>query len=84
MRPGSALLAQLGTDVSHLRTVAVHCMYTPFDAMIVPSESSVLEGARSVHKVPVLVHRLMLSDARVHALTAQLLHDQARGASADP
>jgi triacylglycerol esterase/lipase EstA (alpha/beta hydrolase family) len=76
MRPGSPLLRALGTDVSHLHRVAVHCVYTPFDALIVPSESSVLDGARSVHKVPVLVHRLMLSDARVHALAAKLLHDE--------
>lgn len=73
MRPGSALLTKLGSDVSHLRSVAVHCLYTPFDAMIVPSESSVLDGARSVHRLPVALHRLMLFDARVHALTAQLL-----------
>jgi triacylglycerol esterase/lipase EstA (alpha/beta hydrolase family) len=78
MRPGSALLAQLGTDISHLRNVAVHCVYTPFDALIVPSESSILEGARSVHKLPVLVHKLMLYDARVHALTAKLLHEEAQ------
>jgi triacylglycerol esterase/lipase EstA (alpha/beta hydrolase family) len=77
MRPGSPLLRALGDDVSHLRSVAVHCLYTPFDAMIVPSESSVLAGARSVHRLPVLVHKLMLYDARVHALTAQLLHDEA-------
>jgi triacylglycerol esterase/lipase EstA (alpha/beta hydrolase family) len=81
MRPGSALLTKLGSDVSQLRSVAVHCLYTPFDALIVPSASSVLTGARSVHRVPVLVHKLMLSDARVHALTAQLLRD---GASAPP
>lgn len=75
MRPGSPLLTALGDDVSHLRSVAVHCLYTPFDAMIVPSESSVLRGARSVHKIPVLIHRLMLSDRRVHELTARLLHE---------
>jgi triacylglycerol esterase/lipase EstA (alpha/beta hydrolase family) len=77
MRPGSALLAKLGSDVSHLGGVAVHCLYTPYDAMIVPSESSVLSGARSVHRVPVLVHKLMLHDARVHALTARLLQEGA-------
>jgi triacylglycerol lipase len=83
MRPGSPLLRELGVDVSHLRSVAVHCVYTPFDAMIVPSESSVLDGARGVHKLPVLLHKLMLYDARVHALTAQLLHDEARSEAGD-
>jgi triacylglycerol lipase len=73
MRPGSALLRALGDDVSQLSSVAVHCLYTPFDAMIVPSHSGVLRGARSVHRLPVLLHRLMIHDARVHALVARLL-----------
>jgi len=77
MRPGSPLLSQLGADVSHLTNVAVHCVYTPYDAMIVPSESGVLVGARSVHRVPVLLHKLMLYDARVHKLVAELLRSEA-------
>lgn len=75
MRPGSALLRALGDDVSHLREVAVHCLYTPFDSMILPSLSSVLNGARSVHRLPILLHRLMVHDRRVHALTARLLDE---------
>jgi triacylglycerol esterase/lipase EstA (alpha/beta hydrolase family) len=73
MRPGSPLLRALGDDVSHLSNVAVHCLYTPYDAMIVPSESGVLRGARSVHSVPVALHRLMIHDRRVHTLVAGLL-----------
>lgn len=73
MRPGSALLRALGDDVSHLSALAVHCVVTPFDAMIVPSDSGVLRGARSVHRLPVLLHRLMVHDPRVHALVARLL-----------
>ena len=73
MRPGSALLQALGDDVSHLPELAVHCVVTPFDAMIVPSQSGVLRGARSVHRLPVLLHRLMVHDQRVHALVARLL-----------
>lgn len=80
MRPGSALLSQLGSDVSQLRDVAVHCLVTPYDAMIVPSDSGVLSGARSVHRLPVLLHRLMLFDVRVHTLVAELLHAGARDA----
>jgi triacylglycerol lipase len=73
MRPGSPLLRALGDDVSHLAELAVHCVVTPYDAMIVPSESGVLRGARSVHRLPVLLHRLMVHDRRVHALVARLL-----------
>ena len=73
MRPDSPLLRALGDDVSHLPDLSVHCLYTPYDAMIVPSHSSVLRGARSVHRLPVLLHRLMIHDRRVHALVARLL-----------
>jgi triacylglycerol lipase len=73
MRPGSALLRALGDDVSHLPGLAVHCVITPFDALIVPSHSGVLRGARSVHRLPVLLHRLMVHDRRVHELVARLL-----------
>lgn len=84
MRPGSALLRQLGSDVSHLQDVAVHCLVTPYDAMIVPSDSGVLGGARSVHRVPVLLHRLMLFDVRVHTLVADLLHAGAKASAETP
>lgn len=76
MRPGSALLRALGDDVSHLSELAVHCLYTPFDSLIVPRESSVLRGARSVHRIPVALHQLMLRDRRVHELVASLLSDE--------
>ncbi len=73
MRPRSALLRALGDDVSHLSTVNVHCVYTPYDLTVLPGDSGVLRGARSVHRVPVALHRWMLSDARVLDLTAHLL-----------
>lgn len=73
MRPGSALLRELAQDADPFGPVEVHCIYTPFDLTIVPARSSALPGARSVHRIPVAVHRLMLHDRRVHALTAELL-----------
>ncbi|HEX5655813.1 MAG TPA: alpha/beta fold hydrolase [Polyangiales bacterium] len=73
MRPGSAFLTSLGHDVSQLPSVRVHCLYTPYDAMIVPATSGILDGAASVHRMPVSAHHRMLRDARVHDLVAQLL-----------
>lgn len=73
MQPGSPLLTRLGDDARTLTPTLVHCVYTPFDAVIVPASSSVLRGAASVHRIPVLMHRLMLSDPRVHACVAALL-----------
>lgn len=72
MRPGSPLLRALGDDVAGLST-EVHCIYTPYDAMVVPARTAVLKGAASVHRVPVPWHRRMLYDRRVHALCARLL-----------
>ena len=73
MRPGSALLAELAADEDPWGEVEVHCIYTPLDMMIVPAASSILAGARSVHRVPVPVHRWMLKDRRVLDLVARLL-----------
>jgi len=73
MKPGSPLLRRLGDDASVLAPTRVHCLYTPYDALIVPPSSGVLRGASSVHRIPVLLHRLMLRDARVHDRVAQIL-----------
>jgi triacylglycerol esterase/lipase EstA (alpha/beta hydrolase family) len=76
MRPDSPLLRRLGPDVGALGDVAVHCIYTPFDATIIPPRSGVIEGARSVHRVPVAIHRWMLSDPRVLALVVAILRER--------
>ncbi|MFT3922279.1 MAG: alpha/beta hydrolase [Myxococcales bacterium] len=74
MRPRSELLRALGDDVGHFPDVRVHCLYTPFDAMIVPPTSGVLKGATSVHCLhDIPAHHRMLHDPRVHDLVAQLL-----------
>jgi triacylglycerol lipase len=73
MRPNSALLRDLAADLDPWGGVEVHALYTPFDLMIVPAVSSVPPGATTVHRVPALLHRWMLSDARVHTIVANLL-----------
>jgi triacylglycerol lipase len=70
MRPGSAFLTALGYHAPSART---HCLYTPYDALIVPATSGILDGAASVHSLPVGAHHRMLRDARVHDLVARLL-----------
>jgi triacylglycerol lipase len=74
MRPNSDFIFGLG-DVSSLGGLPVHCIYTPFDATVVPGKSGILRGAHSVHSIPVLLHRWMLSDARVLDLIARILRD---------
>lgn len=73
MRPGSPFLRSLAADPDPWGKTRVHCLYTPFDVMIVPATSSVLPGARSIEAVRVPIHRLMLSDPRVlDAVAARL------------
>jgi triacylglycerol lipase len=73
MRPGSALLRSLDADRDPFGGVEVHCIYTPFDLMIMPATSSILRGAQSTHSLPVLLHRWMIHDRRVHDLAAHML-----------
>ena len=73
MRPGSALLRELQLDPDPFGAVQVHCLYTPWDLMILPPRSGVLPGAHSVHSLPVRLHRWMLTDARVAERVAGLL-----------
>jgi triacylglycerol lipase len=61
MRPGSALLRDLEADPDAFGEVEVHCLYTPYDLMIVPATSSVLPGARSVQRIELPIHRMMIT-----------------------
>lgn len=73
MRPGSALLRELAADPDPWGPVQVHCVYTPYDLMILPPRSSILPGARSVRAIPVKMHRFLVTDPRVHDHVAALL-----------
>jgi triacylglycerol lipase len=61
MRPGSALIRDLEADQDAFGQVEVHCLYTPYDLMIVPAASSVLPGARSVQRIELPIHRMMIT-----------------------
>lgn len=73
MRPNSALLRELASDPDPWGPVEVHTVWTPLDLMIVPARSSRLPHARSELRVPVALHRWMLSDPRVLDHVAALL-----------
>jgi triacylglycerol lipase len=73
MRPGSALLRDLDADEDAFGTVEVHCLYTPYDLMIVPATSSVLPGARSVQRLPLPIHRMMITQPRALDAIASVL-----------
>lgn len=73
MQPGSALLRDLASDADPWGAVEVHTLWTPFDLMIVPPRSSVLPGAASDTRVPVGLHRWIVSDQRAIARVVDLL-----------
>lgn len=73
MRPDSALLRELAADEAPFGDVEVHCLYTPYDLMIVPATSSVLPGARSVRRLEVPIHRMMITQRAALDAIAQAL-----------
>lgn len=67
MRPHSGFLRDLNRDVqATLGKIQCLIIWTPFDTMIIPANSSLLGIGKEV-SVPILVHKWMLKDERVFA-----------------
>lgn len=65
MRPDSSFLRDLNHDVKHkLKEIKSLILWTPFDAMIIPANSSRLGIGKEV-SLPIFVHKWMLYDRRV-------------------
>lgn len=67
MRPNSPLLRDLASDADPWGTVEVHTLWTPFDLMIVPPRSSMLPGSAGNLRLPIGLHRWIVSDPRAIA-----------------
>jgi triacylglycerol lipase len=63
MRPGSPFLRDLACDAERLKDVKFTSLYTPFDLVILPPQSSEMPQARNV-RIPVVMHPLMIIDRR--------------------
>ena len=72
MRPGSEFLEDLNRDSAMLGRIEFTTIWTPFDLMIVPADSSRLDVGRSI-RVNVAAHPLMIRDRRVLDLVHRLL-----------
>lgn len=72
MRPGSPFLRDLNRDLHTLDEVAFTSIWTPFDLMIFPANSSVLPAGRAI-RVNVAAHPLMVRDRRVLRLVFDAL-----------
>jgi triacylglycerol esterase/lipase EstA (alpha/beta hydrolase family) len=75
MRPDSEFIADLQQDVRMLNRLNFTSLWTPFDLIILPPQSSQLNIGTEV-RLPVLAHPLMVSDRRsidaiIRALSAQ-------------
>ncbi len=72
MRPNSAFLEALNFDVQVLKKLNFTSIWTPYDLMIIPAESSQLGIGKEV-TVSVVLHPLMLTDMRSLAIVAETL-----------
>jgi triacylglycerol lipase len=72
MRPDSPLLQDLNQDAAMLNQIDFTSIWTPYDLMIVPANSSQMPVGREVI-VPVMNHSWMLTDSRSLAAVAQAL-----------
>lgn len=80
MRPDSAFLQDLNRDVAMLKQLDFTSIWTPYDLMIVPANSSQMPVGRNVI-VPVLTHAWMLTDIRSLASVAEALATPLQGES---
>ena len=72
MRPDSGLLRDLNQDVTVLKRINFTSIWTPFDMMIVPSNSSKMPVGKEV-KINVLLHRQMVTETQsINALVEEL------------
>lgn len=84
MRPGSTFLHELNRDAAILEQLNFTSIWTPFDLMIVPANSSKMPVGREV-QVPVLYHDWMPIDLRslkaVVAALSELIKPEREAAS---
>jgi len=72
MRPNSALLRDLNSDIQMLSRINFTSIWTPYDVMIVPASSSKMSVGNNFI-VPVLVHAWMLKDEKSLSAIATVL-----------
>jgi triacylglycerol lipase len=79
MRPDSPFLQQMNQDATMLEQLNFTSIWTPFDLMIVPANSSQMQVGQDL-QVPVLTHASMLTDSRsLKAVVAALSEPVKRG-----
>ncbi|MTJ12959.1 triacylglycerol lipase [Anabaena sp. UHCC 0187] len=72
MRPHSPFIEDLNSDVQMLKQLNFTSIWTPYDLMIIPAESSQIGIGKEI-TLPVVLHPLMLTDSRSLAIVAKAL-----------
>ena len=72
MRPHSPFIEDLNSDVQMLKKLNFTSIWTPYDLMIIPAESSQIGIGKEI-TLPVGLHPLMLTDSRSLAIVAKAL-----------
>lgn len=74
MRPNSAFLQDLEKDVEMLKRLNFTSIWTPYDLIIVPANSSQLPVGKNI-QLPILRHDWMVTDARCLSMVAEALEE---------
>lgn len=74
MRPNSAFLQDLEKDVEMLKHINFTSIWTPYDLIIVPANSSQLPVGKNI-QLPILRHDWMVTDARCLSMVAEALEE---------
>ena len=74
MRPNSAFIRNLNQDLERLEQINLTVMWTPFDLMIVPANSSRISVGKEI-QFPVPLHAWMIEDSRVISAVASALSE---------
>jgi triacylglycerol lipase len=72
MRPNSPFLQDLNADAQMLQQLNFTSMWTPYDLMIIPTNSSKMPVGKEII-IPVALHSWMLTDSRSLAAVAKTL-----------
>jgi len=88
MRPDSPMLQELNQNRAILESLNFTSIWTPYDLMIVPAQSSHMPLGKEVI-IPVLLHPWMLTDSRsiqavVNALSEPLKHPKPQASTESP
>jgi triacylglycerol lipase len=74
MRPNSSFLKDLNRDVEVLQKLNFTSIWTPYDFIMIPPETSQLGIGKEV-KIPVFTHKMMVIDKRSLQAVAEALSD---------